>query len=69
MNFCPSCNNSLKIECKNCFEITYKDLNYCIKCGHDIQEKKVKMKRDIIIIGGGIIGLTTAYFYKKLEEK
>lgn len=38
MNFCPSCNNSLKTECKNCFEITYKDLNYCIKCGHDIQD-------------------------------
>jgi hypothetical protein len=40
MNFCPSCQNHLKIECKICNEQTIKDLDYCFNCGNSIKEIK-----------------------------
>lgn len=38
MNYCPSCQNQLKIECKNCGEKTIKGLDFCMVCSHKIEE-------------------------------
>lgn len=36
MNFCPCCQNQLKIECKFCQHKTIKGLSYCSNCGQNI---------------------------------
>lgn len=36
MNFCPCCQNQLKIECKFCQHKTIKGLSYCSNCGENI---------------------------------
>ncbi len=36
MNFCPCCQNQLKIECKECHHMTIKGLSYCSNCGQNI---------------------------------
>lgn len=36
MNFCPCCQNQLKIECKKCHHMTIKGLSYCSNCGQNI---------------------------------
>ena len=38
MNFCPCCQNQLKIECNSCHNKTIKGLSYCINCGDNIKE-------------------------------
>lgn len=38
MNFCPCCQNQLKIECKECHHMTIKGLSYCSNCGQSIKE-------------------------------
>ena len=38
MNFCPCCQNQLKIECNSCNNKTIKGLSYCINCGDNIKE-------------------------------
>lgn len=38
MNYCPCCQNKLKTECKSCYKITLKDLDYCFNCGNSLKE-------------------------------
>ncbi|BAK72846.1 hypothetical protein [Arcobacter sp. L] len=38
MNYCPCCQNQLKIECKSCHTNTIKGLDYCSNCGSNIEE-------------------------------
>ena len=38
MNFCPCCQNQLKIECNSCHHKTIKGLSYCSNCGQSINE-------------------------------
>jgi hypothetical protein len=38
MNFCPCCQNQLKIECNECHNMTIKGLSYCCNCGESIKE-------------------------------
>ena len=37
MNFCPCCQNQLKIECKSCQHKTIKGLSYCTNCGQGLE--------------------------------
>lgn len=37
MNFCPCCQNQLKIECKFCQHKTIKGLTYCSNCGQGLE--------------------------------
>mgnify|MGYP000718135669 CR=1 FL=1 len=37
MNFCPCCQNQLKIECKFCQHKTIKGLSYCSNCGQGLE--------------------------------
>ena len=37
MNYCPCCQNELKIECKNCHTNTIKNLDFCSNCGSNIK--------------------------------
>lgn len=37
MNFCPCCNNQLRIECSSCGNKTIKKLEYCYSCGEKIE--------------------------------
>lgn len=38
MDFCPSCQNQLRIKCNTCNEKTIKGLTYCFNCGNNIKE-------------------------------
>jgi hypothetical protein len=38
MDFCPTCQNQLRIKCNSCNENTIKGLNYCYSCGDSINE-------------------------------
>lgn len=38
MNYCPCCQNKLKIECNSCNNATIKGLDFCITCGTHIKE-------------------------------
>ena len=38
MNYCPCCQNELKIECKNCHTNSIKSLDFCSNCGSNIKE-------------------------------
>lgn len=38
MNYCPCCQNQLKIECNSCNNLTIKGLDFCIHCGTHIKE-------------------------------
>ncbi|MGE4382303.1 MAG: ABC transporter permease [Arcobacter sp.] len=37
MNYCPCCQNQLKIECENCHTNTIKGLDFCSNCGSNIK--------------------------------
>ena len=37
MNYCPCCKNELKIECTKCKELSIKNLDYCYKCGSELE--------------------------------
>lgn len=36
MNYCPNCNNTLKIVCPKCGKHTIKDLDYCFNCSEKL---------------------------------
>ena len=38
MDFCPSCQNQLRIKCNTCNEKTINGLTYCFNCGNNIKE-------------------------------
>ena len=33
MNFCPCCQNELKVECKSCKKMSLKQFEFCFNCG------------------------------------
>lgn len=37
MNFCPCCQNKIKIECNSCHHMTVSNLDYCYNCGDEIK--------------------------------
>ena len=38
MNYCPICENKLKVECKNCNKLTIAGLNFCQNCGNSLKD-------------------------------
>ncbi len=38
INFCPCCQNQLRIECNECHHMTIKGLSYCTNCGNNIKD-------------------------------